>query len=128
MGMRKDRPGLAVVPLPSLPMSAAVPWASMMVRPEGEDFASSLPGAALEGLYSIEAGGEALKLAMRIFWYLDVFPLRSVECAAEESPEPPGAEEVAGEGMPPAPPVTDAMARGPRPSALPYRRIIMGDA
>ena len=128
IGMRKDRPGLAVVPLPSLPMSAAVPWASMMVRPEGEDFASSLPGAALEGLYSIEAGGEALKLAMRIFWYLDVFPLRSVECAAEESPEPPGAEEVAGEGMPPAPPVTDAMARGPRPSALPYRRIIMGDA
>jgi hypothetical protein len=98
------------------------------VRPDGEDFRSSLPGAALEGLYSIEAGGEALKLAMRIFWYLDVFPGRSVECAAAESPETPGAEDVAMDGMPPAPPVTGAMTGGPRPSALAYRRIIMGDA
>ena len=74
MGIRKDRPGLSVVPLPALPFLAAGEWASMQARPEGKDFRSSLPGAELENLYSLEAGAEAVKLAMRVFWYLDVFP------------------------------------------------------
>ena len=46
----------------------------MEARPEGKDFQSSLPGAELENLYALEAGAEAVKLAMRVFWYLDVFP------------------------------------------------------
>jgi hypothetical protein len=74
MGIRKDRPGLSVVPLPTLPLAAAGAWASLQVRPKGKDFRSSLPGAELEHLYALEAGGEAVKLAMRVFWYLDTHP------------------------------------------------------
>jgi len=127
MGMRKDRPGLAVVPLPTLPMGAAVPWASMTVRPEGEDFRSSLPGADLEGLYSIESGGEALKLAMRTFWYLDVFPGRVVEGAAAEPQGRADLPEDLPHGTAAGVPDVDEAPQGPRPSALPYRRIIMGE-
>ena len=104
MGMRKDRPGLAVVPLPTLPLGAAAAWASMAVRTEGEDFRSSLPGAELEDLYSIEAGGEAVKLAMRIFWYMDTFPERVMEGA-----------DAPGEGV-------------PRASDLSYRRVVLTGA
>jgi hypothetical protein len=105
MGIRKDRPGLSVVPLPTLPLQAAGEWAAMKVRPEGEDFASSLPGAEIENLYSVAAGAEAVKLAMRVFWYLDVFPA----CVAEGArvPEGPAGEE------------------GPTPSSLESRRIVL---
>jgi hypothetical protein len=79
MGIRRDRPGLSVIPLPTLPLSAAGEWAAMTVRPDGGDFRSSLPGAEIENLYSLEAGAEAVKLAMRVFWYLDVFPASVAE-------------------------------------------------
>jgi hypothetical protein len=103
MGIRKDRPGLSVVPLPTLPISSAADWASLQVRPEGGDFRSSLPGADLENLYSIEAGAEAIKLVMRVFWYLDVFPGSVVAgTPASEGPE------------------------GPQPSVLDARRVILG--
>ena len=106
MGIRKDRPGLAVVPLPTLPLGAAASWASMTIRPDGDDFRSALPGAELEGLYSVEAGAEIVKLAMRIFWYLDVFPGRVAD---------------GGEGTP------QSLDQGPRPSRLPYRRVVLGE-
>ncbi len=105
MGIRKDRPGLSVVPLPALPLSAAGEWVSMDVRPGGNDFQSSLPGAELESLYALEAGAEAVKLAMRVFWYLDVFAAPVADGA--QSPE----EE-----------------DGPQPSRLFCRRIVMGAA
>lgn len=104
MGIRKDRPGLGVIPLPTLPLSAAGEWAAMQVRPEGKDFQSSLPGAELEGLYSLEAGAEAVKLAMRVFWYLDVFPAS----VADGASGPEGSDD-------------------PRPSKLDSRRIILGE-
>jgi hypothetical protein len=81
----------------------------MPVRPEGVDFSTDLPGAELEGLYAIEAGGEAVKLAMRIFWYLDVFPGR-----------------VGDESRASVDPSEDGDADGPPPSGLPYRRVIVG--
>jgi len=102
MGIRKDRPGLSVIPLPALPLSAAGEWAAMRVRPEGKDFQSSLPGAELENLYALEAGAEAMKLAMRIFWYLDVFPGSVAE--GVRGPEGGG---------------------GPQPSRLGFRRIVL---
>ena len=102
MGLRKDRPGFGVVPLPTLPISAAGQWASMPVRDQGEDFQSFLPGAELENLYALEAGAEALKLAMLFFWYLDVHP----GCVAKG---------VLGEGE----------HEDPDPSGLGYRRILM---
>ena len=112
MGIRKDRPGLAVVPLPTLPLTAAAPWASMRVRPDGEDFRSSLPGAELEGLFTVASGAEALKLAMRIFWYLDAFP-----GCVEDGRVP----EVTGGVDGP-----DDLKDGPRPTGLEYRRVIRG--
>lgn len=102
MGIRKDRPGLSVVPLPALPLSAAGEWAVLNVREEGDDFHCSLPGADLEGLYAVEAGAEAVKLIMRVFWYLDVFP-GSV-----------------GEGV-----VGDPGEDGPQPSALDSRKVVL---
>jgi hypothetical protein len=102
MGIRRDRPGLSVVPLPTLPLSSAAEWASMKVRPEGEDFESSIPGAELENLYTLVAGAEAVKLAMRVFWYLDVFPAS----VAEGTRGPSGGE-------------------GPQASALDSRRIVL---
>lgn len=104
MGIRRDRPGLSVVPLPALPLSAAGEWASSKVRPSGKDFSSSLPGADLENLYGLEAGAEAVKLAMRVFWYLDEFP-------GSVSRGTPGSEE----------------AGGPQPSRLESRRILLGE-
>ena len=104
MGLRKDRPGLSVVPLPTLPLSAAGVWASLQVRPQGKDFQSSLPGAELEHLYALEAGAEAVKLAMRVFWYLDSYP-GSVERGGGSDP--------------------GVAAQGPHPSALEYRRIVL---
>lgn len=105
MGIRKDRPGLAVVPLPTLPLSAAGPWASMAVRPQGEDFRSSMPGAELEGLYAMASGAEVLKLAMRAFWYLGSHPERAVR-------EEPGS-------------TPDKGANAPEASRLSYKRIVV---
>jgi hypothetical protein len=127
MGMRKDRPGLVVVPLPTLPLGAAAPWASMAVRPEGEDFHSSLPGADLEGLYALEAGGEAVKLAMRIFWYMDVFPERVVEGMRQGGSGTGGVPGGQIQGRAPEASGGDEVSRGPPPTALPYRRIIPGE-
>lgn len=103
LGMRRDRPGLAVVPLPLLPLEVAVNWASLRVREQEEDFRTGLPGAELEGLYGVEVGAEAVKLALRVFWYLDTFPAPVAEGRVE------GGE---GEG-------------GVRPSRLPHRRVVL---
>ena len=104
LGLRKDRPGLSVVPLPPLPLDTAGEWAGMQVRPTGRDFESSLPGSELENLYGLESGGEAVKLAMRVFWYLDTFPA-SVSSGASGSQE---------------------QEEGPKPSRLDARRIVLG--
>jgi hypothetical protein len=129
MGIRKDRPGLAVVPLPTLPLGAAAHWASMAARPEGEDFSSSLPGAELEGLYAIEAGGEAVKLAMRVFWYLDVFPGRVTDGGVVQESERSGGGGGDRPGAPAAEPTEveagPGIEPGPRPSRLPYRRVVL---
>jgi len=123
MGIRKDRPGLSVVPLPTLPLATAGPWVSMKVREDGPDFSSSLPGSELEQLYALHAGAEALKLAMRVFWYLDTF----AGSVAQGEPGPESSEPSAGsrpeqgedEGRP---------AGVPKPSLLPYRRIVLRPA
>jgi hypothetical protein len=110
MGVRKDRPGISVVPLPLLPLGAAAHWASTKVREEGKDFAADLPGAELENLYALRTGAEAVGLAMRIFWYLHTFP----DAVGPET-EPPDLEEEEGE----------TGGSLPRPSRLPYRPILL---
>ena len=86
----------------------------MQVRPQGDDFSTTLPGADLEGLYAIEAGGEAVKLAMRIFWYLDVFPGRVRDGELGAGAGVAESDSASGQGR---------EGDGPVPTALPYRRV-----
>ena len=73
-GLRPDRPGLAVVPLPPAPLAEADDWLRVEVRPEGGDFESRLPGAELDSLYAFRSAGEILKLLARFFAYVGHVP------------------------------------------------------
>jgi hypothetical protein len=85
----------------------------------GEDFGTTLPGGELDGLYSLTASGEVLKLAARLFAYERAVP------GAVEKHLPPsdghavtedgGADEGNGKGE----------GRGPEPSRLPYRKVVL---
>lgn len=116
MGVREDRPGFSVVPVPPLPLEEAAVWAGAQAREDGPDFASSLPGAELEGLYELRTAGEVLKLVARL--------LRHME--GTHGPGGPGGggaarvPEAAGAGA------AGAAARGPRPSGLGWVRIELG--
>jgi hypothetical protein len=105
-GMRSDRPGLAVYPLPDAPWADVGAWLSTQARKSGPDFANALPGGELEGLLAIEAAGEVLKLAARLFAYLGTFP----EAAEPAAPYA---------GVP--------VAHGVPASALPYVRVSLRD-
>lgn len=113
VGMRGDRPGLAVVSVPEAPWSDAGEWLDVRVREDAEDFSTDMPGAELEGLYGLTAAGEALKLAARLFAYLERFP-----DAVEEPPE----RDPTAEG---GPPEREAASGEPEPSRLPFRRIVL---
>jgi hypothetical protein len=101
-GMRDDRPGLAVVPVAEAPWVDAPTWLDARIRPEGEDFATTLPGGELEVLYSFLTAGEVLKLTARLFARLQAHP----DIVAE------GISGSAQKG-----------GVGPNPSTLPYHRI-----
>jgi hypothetical protein len=111
-GLRADRPGLSVVPLPPVPLADAGRWPSARVREEGEgeDFATTLPGGELEELYSVVRAGEILKLVARIFAFMNQVP-ESLG-ASEQAPHPDDLVE----------PPSGRMA-GVRPTLLPFRRI-----
>lgn len=106
LGIRSDRPGLSVVPLPTVPLEGAAEWSTTQVREEGEDFETTLPGGELERLYSVETAGEVLKLVARVLWYMDTAP-------GAVGHEEPGA----GDGG-----AGDAEGE-PAPTSLPSRRI-----
>lgn len=108
-GMREDRPGFSVIPLPPVPLSDADAWLRGQVRESGSDFETTLPGGELDRLYSIEATGEALKLAARVFRYV------------RSHPEAVTREEATG-GEP-----ADADPEDPPPTALPYGRVHLED-
>lgn len=101
VGLLEGRPGFSVVPLPGAPLADAGAWLTTPMRPEGEDFATTLPGGELETLYSITTAGEVLKLAARFFDYLARVP-----SAVVDGP-------VAPEGA------------SPTPSALDYRKVVL---
>lgn len=111
-GLRADRPGLSVVPLPPVPLADAPRWPFARVREEGEgeDFATTLPGGELEELYSVVRAGELLKLVARIFAFMNARP-ESLG-ASERAPHPDDLTE----------PPSGRMA-GVRPTLLPFRRI-----
>lgn len=98
-GMRHDRPGFAVVPVPPVPLGTLSEWAAGPAREGGGDFTTSLPGADLEGLVGIRTPAEVFKLAALILGRI-----------ARERPQ-----------MGAAPPVAEAPQ--PRPSALPFATL-----
>jgi hypothetical protein len=104
MGMRRDRAGLVVAPVPDAPWSEAESWPGARVRRESDDFSSTLPGSELEELYSFEMAGEVLKLMARLAAYLHETPAAAVQ-------RTPG----------------DAPPEGPPASRLPYQRIVLVD-
>lgn len=97
-GVRSDRPGLSILPLPHVPLSDAGSWIQETIRPEGGDFTTTLPGGELDRLYSITTAGELLKLTALALGY------RATVAGSVGEPERGGSEGVA-------------------PSALPFRRI-----
>lgn len=116
-GMRSDRPGLGVMPVPEISGEEASHWAAASVRERGDDFASTLPGG--EELCSIETLGEVVKLAGRLFRQLDRGLLRA------------GAPTKGGEAAPPATePAHEpgSTSRAPLPSTLPWRLITTAEA
>ena len=74
LGLRDDRPGLAVVVVSDAPCEDAMHWLHAEMRTGRTDFETTLPGGELDGLYSIEAAGEALKLVARLFRYMVASP------------------------------------------------------
>ena len=116
-GMRADRPGLGVMPVPEIPAEEASEWAAATVRAQGDDFASTLPGG--EELCSIETLGEVVKLAGRVFWQLEQGLLRAGA---------PTTREGAGSGAPEEAAEPDSSSRAPLASTLPWRLITTAEA
>jgi len=101
-GIRDDRPGLGVVPVPEAPLDDARRWIRTDVREGAEDFSAKLPGSELDRLHAFQAAGEVLKLLGRFFAFASSVP----SALTPGAPEP---------GVGP-----------PRPSALPYTRVGLG--
>ena len=116
-GMRADRPGLGVMPVPEIPGEEASRWAAVNVRERGDDFASTLPGG--EDLCSIETLGEVVKLAGRLFWQLERGLLRA--------PAPTKGGE-AGSGPSEGASDPGSSSRAPLASTLPWRLHTRGGA
>jgi len=90
-GIRPDRPGLGVVPLPPAPLHDASVWLDVNARGTENDFSASLPGGELDGLCGVSTAGEVLKLLSRLFSYASSVPgsLEAGEvCEGERTPEP----------------------------------------
>ena len=90
-GIRPDRPGLGVIPLPPAPLNDAPIWLDLEARGTENDFSASLPGGELDGLYGVSTAGEVFKLLARIFAYISSDQGR-LEAEAphegEQAPEP----------------------------------------
>ncbi|MEC9355345.1 MAG: hypothetical protein VX507_03840 [Gemmatimonadota bacterium] len=69
-GLRPDRPGFVIVPVPEAPISEASNWVNAVVRNGMDDFSSQLPGGELDQLHALETSGEVLKLLARFFAYV----------------------------------------------------------
>jgi len=106
-GMRSDRGGLGVVPLPEAPLADATGWLDVDARGDGSDFHNAMPGAEIDALYLFSTSGEVLKLLARFFAYVRAVPEALVE----------------GELSPPVDPA--AGSDGPEASTLSSKRVIL---
>jgi len=73
-GLRPDRPGIGVMPLPPAPLQDAPIWMEIDARGDDVDFSASLPGGELDGLYGVVSAGEVFKLLARFFAYATGVP------------------------------------------------------
>lgn len=91
-GLRPERPGFAVVPLPGAPLQDAADWIEAPVRKNGGDFSNQMPGAEMDLLYEFTAAGEVLKFLARFFAYVKTVPealeLSALSGIASAHPEP----------------------------------------
>jgi len=106
-GMRGDRPGFAVVPVPPQPLDALPGWATGPAREGGGDFETSLPGGELDGLIGIRTPAEVFKLAALLLRRL-VLERPGDHASPARAPEPSRAHN------------DSPVSAGPTPSALPY--------
>ena len=132
-GMRDDRPGFSVVPLPPVPLEDAGAWLRTQVRETGTDFETTLPGGDLERLYSFETTGEVLKLVARAFRYVECHSDAVTDEPAPDAEGAGGADEAEG-AVPEGGGAGDRGATGPGrgesepdPTAFPYRRVHLED-
>ncbi len=125
-GIRGDRPGFSVLPVPPVPLAEVVSWMTRPAREEGEDFATTLPGGEMDRLYSLETPGEVVKLAARILAHAVTVdgamgeeepPVPSPE-SASESPSGSASAPASDPSHPSGPPSAVRSA-----SRLPFRRI-----
>lgn len=79
LGLRRDRPGLSLVPVALEGEHDLAQWARADARPDGDDFANVLPGGELNQYLSILTHAEVVRLAALCF-------------AAAASAEPPALE------------------------------------
>ncbi len=112
-GMRPDRPGFGIVPVPPLPLASLPGWATGPAREGGGDFTTSLPGAELDGLLGIRTPAEVFKLAALVLTRLSSAPPPGSDITTGEAHDP-----AATPGTSPAP--GQPAIHGPTPSALPY--------
>lgn len=105
-GVRPDRPGVGVIPLPTAPLSDADGWLDLDAHDDRQVFALDLPGAELDNLYGLETVGELFTLVARFFAHVQASPSGLEEgCAPEGGTEDGGGDPVA--------------------SSLPYARVIL---
>ena len=69
-GLRPERSGFTIVPVPEAPVSDVSSWVEAVIRNGMDDFSSQLPGSELDQLHALETSGEVLKLLARFFAYV----------------------------------------------------------
>lgn len=125
-GIRGDRPGFSVLPVPPVSMEEAMKWMTRPAREKGDDFATTLPGGELDRLYSLETQGEVVKLAARILSHVS-----TGEGAMGPEEAGPGMSEAARKGGEPNGSAQDREKASSGneldpASRMPFRRIRLG--
>lgn len=118
-GVRPGRPGYGVVPVPPEPLQSLSSWTAGPGREDGNDFATDLPGAELDGLLGIRTPAEVFKLLALALERWTEAARTSADCPAlSRSPRlvvPTAASAAAPNEHPPG-----STAGSPAPSRFPH--------